>query len=228
MINLHIVVPGSGRGPFMSHVTALAIETQRAGVRTNITNTQGSDLIRMRTEAAYLAVAAGATHLMWIDDDMLFPPEGALLLLKHNLPLVACNYIMRSLDNPRPIAQMLDRTVVTSLDKTGLGQVDLVGFGFMLVKAEVFKRIKFPWFGHRWFHKEGAPITDFEPGKLPNLLDWRSEFEDAWFCRRCRDAGIPIMIDHTLSPRIGHWGGVVFREEGISDIYQTEHVIKVD
>ena len=67
----------------------------------------------------------GATHVLWLDADMTFPPDTALRLLKHERDIVAANYVTRVAPS-RPTARR-DGQYVSSIDATGLEQVDHVG-----------------------------------------------------------------------------------------------------
>lgn len=211
MINLHLCVPGEGRGPFMAHLVGMAIHTTEAGIRVNITNSRGSDLVAVRTRIAHLALSAGATHLLWLDDDMAFPQDTALRLIEHDLPVVCGNYVRKNMEfdtvsENGAIDKDFDR--ISSVDKTGLERVDGTGMGCMMMTAVALRACRFPWFGHRWFSLQGAePLL--EDG-LPNLAAWRPSFEDRYLCDRLNEAGIPIMLDHDLSQKIWHHGNICF------------------
>jgi hypothetical protein len=69
----------------------------------------------------------------------------------------------------------------------GLLRVDLAGTAAMMISREVFERIPRPWFA---FDYSGAAKREY-PG------------EDMWFCRRCKEHGIPIWVDTTtVSPHL--------------------------
>lgn len=210
MINLHLCVPGEGRGPFLASCVGMAIHTAMAGVHINITNSRGSDLVAVRTRIAHLALTAGATHLLWLDDDMAFPRDTALRLLEHDLPVVCGNYVRKNMEfdtvsENGTVEKDFDR--INSVGKTGLEQCDGTGMGCMMVTAEVFRTIKFPWFGHRWYYRDRPMFLD---DGLPNLDAWRPSFEDRYLCDRITEAGFPIMLDHDLSQQIWHHGNISF------------------
>jgi hypothetical protein len=130
----------------------------------------------------------GATHVLWLDADMTFPPDTALRLLQHDADVVAANYVTRVVPS-RPTARR-DGQSVSSVDATGLEAVDHVGMGVFLMKSSVVAHIPSPRFAY------STP----------------TETEDVYFCRLLRAAGHTIRIDHDLSKDVGHVGHYTFRE----------------
>lgn len=133
----------------------------------------------------------GATHVLWLDADMAFPPDTALRLLKHGVDVVAANYVTRVAPS-RPTA-MRDGQCVSSAEATGLEAVEHVGMGAFLMKASVVSNIPSPRF---WYSTA-------------------TETEDVFFCRLLRAAGHSIYIDHDLSREVGHVGTYTYREPAL-------------
>ena len=125
------------------------------------------------------------THLLFIDDDMIFPRETANLLAAHGKPFVAANYQNRSL--PRPTVLGLDRHLLLSKDKDGLEEVGRVGFGVVWLDLAVLADVPKPWFAAPY-----DPETERETG------------EDYFFCDQWRAAGHKIYVDHGLSNAVFH------------------------
>jgi hypothetical protein len=130
----------------------------------------------------------GATHILWLDADMTFPPDTALRLLKHEKDIVAANYITRAAPH-RPTARR-DGQTISSAEATGLEAVDHVGMGVFLMRTAVVESIPQPRF---WY----STMT---------------ETEDVFFCRSLRHAGHTVYIDHDLSREVGHVGMHTYRE----------------
>lgn len=130
----------------------------------------------------------GATHVLWLDADMTFPPDAALRLLAYDADIVAANYVKRA-GKHRPTA-MRDGQPVYSQDRHGLQQVDHVGMGVFLMKASVVDGLPRPRF---WY---STP----------------TETEDVYFCNLLRAAGRTIYVDHDLSNEVGHVGQHVYHE----------------
>lgn len=129
----------------------------------------------------------GATHVLWLDADMTFPPDTALRLMAHDVDVVAANYVKRA-GAHRPTAMRAGQHVY-SLDKTGLEPVDHVGMGVFLMKTSAVAGLPWPRF---WY---STP----------------TETEDVYFCRLLRNAGREILIDHDLSKQVGHIGQHTYR-----------------
>lgn len=134
----------------------------------------------------------GATHVLWIDTDMSVPRETAVLLSMHNLPIVACNYVVRQASGLFT-AFNGDERVPTTEASTGLEAVDYVGMGAMLMNTDVVADLARPWFRHG-LNEFGGDVG-----------------EDVVFCRALRAAGHTIYIDHDVSKMIGHVGQHTYR-----------------
>lgn len=134
----------------------------------------------------------GATHLLWLDTDMSFPPETAVRLMRHGLTFVGCNYVTRQ-DGGMFTARRGNQRIETRAYSTGLESVDGIGFGAVLMHADIARVLPRPWFQH------GRNDAGGDIG------------EDLMFCRALRRAGYEIFIDHDLSKEIGHVGQQIFR-----------------
>lgn len=147
------------------------------------------------------ALAAGMSHILFLDDDVI-PPRDALLRLwkRRRLPIVAGWCTLRSAGNYPSVwfdqgnsnCAPLSRDVAVKGDKNIL-QADglvtspelLTGLGFTLIRTEVFRSIERPFFRF-----------EMQPDEMcigP---------EDFYFMRKAKAAGFPIHVD--LSVRCGH------------------------
>jgi hypothetical protein len=123
---------------------------------------------------------------------MTVPRETAVLLSMHDLPIVACNYVVRQA-SALFTAFRGDARVPTTATSTGLEAVDYVGMGAMLMRADVVAGLGRPWFRHG-LNELGGDIG-----------------EDVMFCRGLGRAGYTIYIDHDLSKEVGHIGQTTYR-----------------
>jgi len=139
------------------------------------------------------ALERQATHLLWLDTDMAFPPDTAVRLARHDRPIVAANCVMK---DPRLLctAQRSGKRIATTPASTGLEAVDSVGMAVMLMRTDVVRQLPRPWFRHGENTETGADVG-----------------EDITFCRALRAAGHAILIDHDLSQEIGHIGQHTYR-----------------
>lgn len=152
-----------------------------------------SNLVDNRHRLVSRAFEFEATHLLWIDADMKFPEDAVARMLNHSLPIVAVNYPTKEAE-PRPTAYRDEDDYVgpvwTQEKDTGLCKVSSCGFGLMLCDMRVFEAIDLPFF-------------QFTPSGQDKL---KTETEDVFFCRKCREKGIDVYIDHDLSKQVAHCG----------------------
>jgi hypothetical protein len=154
-------------------------------------------LIESRTRLFEWSRDWGADHILWIDADQTFPPQGLLKLLSHKLPIVGANSRRRHADViPSAIKRDADgnlQLVPTTAAKARAGEieeVDRIGFAFMLMEVKAV------------IEALGEPLYPlFETRSLP---DGKFVGEDVLFYDRLRAAGLKIHVDHALSIWIGH------------------------
>lgn len=201
MLKVAIVVPTRGNMPkeFVFSLTSMCIVTasQIDGLEIGVMFGECTYIHRNRNDLARMAIDSGATHMLWLDDDMQFPPDLLIRLLKQNKPIVGCNYVTRDI-RPQPITILHTGTTEghpperlwTLPDDVGLVSVDAVGFGAVLIQTQVFEKIAEPWF-ENYLVKE-SPVGPYWVG------------EDADFCQKARAAGFTILVDQRMSQAIGH------------------------
>lgn len=138
------------------------------------------------------ALAAEATHILFIDDDMAFAPDSLLRLIQHDKDLVSGLYLSRNYPHLPTIFDNyevpLKRRFLES-GQFGLIEVGACGFGFLLIKTHIFEHLSKPY---------------VMAGEV--YADRRNE--DLGFCRRVKEAGFKIYCD--LNTTIGHMGMVTF------------------
>lgn len=129
----------------------------------------------------------GASYLMFIDADMVFPPDGVNRLVEQDKDIIGGLYYRRQPPHLPTINQVDgDRLIVPrKFPKDKPFEVFALATGFMLINMKVFEKIKPPWFYFGNFHG-------------------RSMGEDVYFCRKAHDAGFKIWCDPTIP--LGHVG----------------------
>lgn len=179
----------------MVHFASLPYDGQK---QIQVTCVGGPLLPENRRRLVSQAYEMEATHMLWLDDDMKFPPDTLAILLNHNLPVVACNYPRKNFLDAKPTAyaDFADYTgpVWTGQRSEGLQQVTAAGMGIMLTDMAVFENIP-------------PPIFCFEPQPPDFVAD---SGEDVYFCRELHKLDIPIFIDHDLSKKVAHIGDFEF------------------
>ena len=156
-----------------------------------------------RQDCVNMALAKKPTHVLWCDSDMKFPHDSLHCLLKHDLPIVAANYITRRAPN-KPVAQDEHGSLITSRHKTGIQEVRRVGLGLCLMKLEVLKAIEPPHFMFGYTAKK----------------QWLGE--DVFFFSRAKEHGYTPVIDHDLSNRVSHIGDFEYDMECIPEFVSED------
>ena len=175
---------------------------------------QGTLIANQRAELCLDAMREKCTHVLFIDSDMRFPHDMIERLLQHDLDIVATNCARRRMPTG-PTAQIYKENgerelVYTMPESIGLQEVGSVGMGVMLIKANVFAKLAEPWFETPWRHDKRGYIG-----------------EDVFFCKKARDAGFKIWIDHDVSKEIGHIGMFEFKHDHtwvMREVQETEKV----
>lgn len=142
-----------------------------------------------RESCAEHAVEKDYEYLMFFDNDMVFPLDIIHRLFVHDVDVVTSNYVTKERPSRFMAIDMEGKECYTSSDKDGLEKVWMAPTGTMLIKTEIFKKLEKPWFDTSRTHKLG---------------------EDYYFTNKCRNAGIDVYVDHTLSKEVGHEGKYIY------------------
>jgi len=133
------------------------------------------------------------THLLFIDDDMIFPPETLDNLLAHNKEIVGVQaFKRREMYEPCVYAKRGDKYYPVLVNR--FTEVDAIGTGILLIKTEVFKKVKYPFF---------ETLYD------KNKTHWSVDF---MFCKKAKKAGFKIYCEPNIN--IGHIGDAPVRGKG--------------
>jgi hypothetical protein len=156
-----------------------------------------SNLIENRHMLVSRAFQFEATHMLFWDADIKAPADAIIRLVNHHQPIVAINYAKKE-PEARPTAYIDSDSYVgpcfTQEHHTGLQAVSSCGFGLMLISMEVLQKLDMPLFQFTQCGQDNA----------------KTETEDVFFCRKARDAGFNILIDHDLSKRCAHIGDIEY------------------
>lgn len=140
-----------------------------------IVSTRGYNTSENRNYIAAQAVNNGCTHLFFVDDDMILPPDTLERLLAHNKDIVGGVYLTKY-EQQEPVVEYLDEQRPKDLFKVGA-----IGTGCLLIKTEVFKKVPQIWFNYEWNAN----------GSVRMSHDW-------YFCYKARQHGYEIWADPTL------------------------------
>jgi len=155
-------------------------------------------VVTARNKIVDTAIENNCDYIFWIDDDMVMKPDVNIIqkLFEHDKDVVAPLFFSRTY----PFIPMIFKrrqigTKFTVYDNImdydkGLIEVDGVGFGCILTKVDIFRKLTQPYF-------------------------WTNEVfgEDLFFCENATRAGIKIYCDTTID--VGHIGEPVVSWESM-------------
>ncbi len=161
-------------------------------IRIGLMHHQGSILMEARKVLTSRAIASGATHMLFLDSDMHFPPLTIQRLAAHGVEIALASYVKRFPPHEL-LGVMSPPDACTSPPRKGLAQMELAPLGVSLLKLSIFPSIEEPWFEYR---------TSLEG------VTWS---EDSIWCLKARKAGHTIWMDVNLTRELGHVGIQTYR-----------------
>jgi len=166
-----------------------------AGYPLQLISVKSSIVAVARNNGVEFARESGSEFILFLDSDMVFPPDTLLRLLQHGKDIVGATYTKRVAPFDilgEPLANQ--RTVLTD----GLLEMQRIPTGCLLINMSVFDKLSKPHFR-------------FETNAEGQIVG-----EDYLFCDRARQAGFRIWCDAALSREIGHIGQSVYRLSAIT------------
>lgn len=162
------------------------------GIRHGIINTKCSLVEVGRNNGVAAAQQIQATHLLFLDSDIMCPPDTLERLLRHEKPVVGATYTKR-----RGPFDLTHRELDGSPGRIGEGlrEVSRLPTGCLLIDMKVFDALAKPYFHVRW-KQDGSFIS-----------------EDNVFCDKAREAGFTCWLDVELSRELQHLGQYGYRLE---------------
>lgn len=143
-----------------------------------------------REQIVMRAIANEATHLMFLDHDMVFEPQIVDVLFSRRHEIVVTNYLTKEAE-PHFVAVSLTGSRVPTLEgSTGLAPIAYSGFGVSLFELSAFNDTPQPW---------------FLPKYIPETKTYTTEDNPCF--ERLREAGHTVYLDQDASKLIsGHIG----------------------
>lgn len=130
------------------------------------------------------------THLLFVDDDQIFPADTLEKLLSYDKDIIGAQVFKRR-EMYEPCVYTLKNSKYYPVLVNRFIEVDAIGTGILLIKTEVFKKVKFPWF-ETTYDKNGT--------------HWSVDF---MFCKKAKKLGYKIYCDPSIE--IGHIGDAPIR-----------------
>jgi hypothetical protein len=155
---------------------------------------------------AEMALKHECDYLFMIDDDMLAPFDLPFQLLKHDRDIVGALAFTRNAPHNPVIYQLKQgwdkvsrsryyaNQHILNYPRNSLVECDAIGFGAVLIKTELFKKMPKPWF-----------------------MSSASTGEDVLFCAKAREAGFKIYMD--TAQKLGHLSDSIVVTEEYSDMH---------
>lgn len=151
--------------------------------RQGLAMTHSSIVANARNNCVTGAQSVKAAYLMFIDSDMVFPPETIDRLLAHDKDIVGATYVRRG-----PPFDNLGKSIDADAAKqSGLVEMTHMPTGMLLIRMSVFDKLTKPYF--RYNTNEDLGLIDGE---------------DMCFSRLAREAGFQIFCDLDLSMELRH------------------------
>lgn len=168
---------------------------------------ESSGLAHNQHQLVLLARKWEATHILWVEDDMQFPPDALHRLYGRRQMWVGANYPMRVGPPFEFTACAFDQKerVFTGPKSTGLERCAYTGYGVTLMDITLFDKIELPYFEMSYVGEGNYATTD------------------AYLAKKVRDAGIPIYVDHDLSQHVGHVGNHVYHCAEVAHWKEQQH-----
>lgn len=168
----------------------------------------GQSPAQNRNSIIRAALENNCTHILFLDDDLAFPANSLHKLLAHDEDVVTGLYLLRNYPHyPVAFAKAFPdgkcEFMLLTPDRVGLVPVVNCGLGFVLIKIEVFKKLKEPW------------ITLGE-------IDRDNWCDDVVFFNKVRKAGFKLYCD--TDTRAGHQLSVTLWPNPTADGWQTQYV----
>jgi hypothetical protein len=137
-------------------IAALASYTSLAGIDVTMLNVQTSSVTHGRNSIVQIALEQNCDYVFWLDSDMVVPPDTIVRLLRHQKDIAGATYNRRTrpystlgrLKGPAPQPEVLA--------KGGLVEAELLPGGVLLVRADIYRRLGWPWYAecYRWAGKD--------------------------------------------------------------------------
>ncbi|MFA4993833.1 MAG: hypothetical protein WC521_00810 [Bdellovibrionales bacterium] len=186
-----LVAIGIPSGDFVhaDFAMSLAMLCMSPGAPVALVNAKSSLVPLGRNQCVGAAQAMKATHILFLDTDMVFPADTLKRLLAHEKDIVGATYSKRAPPfHPLTITEEGKLAQITS----GLHHVKLLPTGCLLIRMTVFDKLSMPYFN---LESEGEQLRG----------------EDYYFCEKARAANFDLWCDGDLSSQMGHIGQHIFR-----------------
>ena len=143
---------------------------------------KGEKIDDARNAICKQAIERGATHLGFISDDVLAPPNIWTRLLARNKPIVTGIYWTKTYPAAPYIWRGVQQGPFLNWKEGEFFQIDMAGCDALLLEVDVLKSIPYPWFNCNWTWEHDEKV-----GALST--------EDFYFFTKAKAAGYEVWCD---------------------------------
>ena len=152
--------------------------------------TEGFNTAENRNLCVAKALQQGCDYILFSDDDMEYPEDLLETLLSRGKDIIGVLYSVRHL----PRAFVIEYDSALDNDEKAAASVEpfkcnAIGTGFLLVKADVFRKIPQPHFGYKWN----------DNGSVKMSTDW-------FMLEKARNAGYEVWCEPIIIKHYGEYG----------------------
>lgn len=220
--------------PFMGHWTRFITHAMQSFKNFAVVVTDLIYVDKARNSAIEQAFSMGfqPDYIFIVDADNLIPPDIIERLMHCDKDIVSALYFAH-LPPYEPLVYKIGKNGYFDnypyITPNRVMECHGIGMGAVLIKADVFKKIKYPWFKY-WLRDENLDMIsrliktnpEFEKEvcsklnikaleELPEMTDCGQLGEDLYFCKKAITAGYKIHVDcATIVP---HWGAPITEKE---------------
>lgn len=193
-----IAIPTAGRVPMgfayslaslTSMLSAEGCPSAKEAVEFSMDIMESSNWIHNREVLVSRAIKSDATHILFLDDDMIFSPYVLDLLVSRNKHIVCTNYMIKKEPPEFTAVDFNGKRIATTKESTGIEPISHSGFGVSLFNLDVFKKIPQPWF-----------LPEFDMNTKTYSTEDTPFYEKAW------KSGFTVYLDHDASKMLSHVG----------------------
>jgi len=150
-----------------------------------IVSTKGYNTAENRNYITAQAIKADCTHLLLLDDDMVYEKGLIERLVAHDKDIVGATYHVRRLTeegiNGNVIEYFDEENDMKLLEGNDLFKCKALGGGLLLLDLKAVMRVEQPYF---WYKV-------LKVGMVEMSNDW-------WFCEKAREAGLDVWCDPSI------------------------------
>lgn len=152
------------------------------------------DIARDKMAAEFLA--SDCTDLVFLDDDVGFPPDGLWQILRHDRAIVGGVYPKKRDDLQWPFKPLRSPEGNYVMDDDGLLECSALPTGFLRISRKALETMIAAMPERAYSDDEGQALHDLFPR---DRIDGRKRGEDYGFCALARDCGLKLFCEPDLT-----------------------------